>query len=157
MASEERIPMIWRSALLCLVLCWAAAPVAQQVRSDQDTLMKLERDWDNAFHNNNVAFVSSILADEFIATYENGLRADKRKELEEVASFNQQIDASSMDEFTVQIYGDTAVVWLTLHLIGPMQGRQVEVAYRYLDVWVLRGGKWLCVASQSTWVMPPPG
>lgn len=148
--------MPWRLSFVCLLICSTAGIEAQQVRSDQEVLMKLERDWDAAFRNNNVAFVSSILADEFIATYENGSRADKRKELEQVASFNQQIDASSLDEFTIQIYGDTAVVWFTLRLIGPMQGKPVELTYRYLDVWVFRGGKWLCVASQSTKVPKPP-
>ena len=147
--------MAWRSTLLCLVLC-SSVVSAQQVKSDQETLIELERAWDQAFHNNDVKFVASILADEFIGTYENGTRVDKKKELEEVASFNQQIDASSMDEFTVRIFRDTAVVWFTLRLIGPMQGRQVELTYRYMDVWVYREGRWLCVGSQSTRVTKPP-
>jgi ketosteroid isomerase-like protein len=142
--------MAWRVAFVGLLLCCTTGTAAQRVRSDQETLMQLERDWDAAFRTNNTAFVDSILADEFIATYEDGARADKKKELELAASFNQQIDASSLDEFTVQIHRDTAVVWFTLHLIGPMQGKPVELTYRYLDVWVYRDGKWLCVASQST-------
>ena len=146
--------MAWRSTLVCLLLC-SSAVSAQQVKSDQETLIELERAWDQAFHDNNVKFVESILADEFIATYENGTRADKKKELEEVATFNQQIDARSMDDFTVRIFRDTAVVWFTLRLIGPMQGRPVELTYRYMDVWVYRDGRWLCVGSQSTRVTKP--
>jgi ketosteroid isomerase-like protein len=148
--------MIWRCAVVCLVFCCSTAAGAQRVKSDQETLMQLERDWDRAMRTNDVKFVESILADEFIATYDSGARADKKKELEHVANFNQQIDASSVDDFTIQIHGDTAVVWFTLRLIGPMQGKPVELALRYLDVWVLRGGKWLCVASQSTRVAPKP-
>ena len=34
--------------------------------------------------------------------------------------------------------------------VGPVNGKPVEVMYRYMDVWVIRGGSWLCVASQST-------
>jgi ketosteroid isomerase-like protein len=148
--------MIRRCAVVCLVLCCSSAAGAQRVKSDQETLMQLERDWDKAFRNNDVKFVESILAEEFIATYDSGARADKAKELEHVATFNQQIDASSLDEFTIQIHGNTAVVWFTLRLIGPMQGKPVELALRYLDVWVLREGKWLCIASQSTRVSPKP-
>ena len=36
-----------------------------------------------------------------------------------------------VDEFTVKVYGDTAVVWFTQRLIGPSQGRALAVAYRY--------------------------
>jgi ketosteroid isomerase-like protein len=153
---REGVDMSWRSALACLVLCWVAGTSAQRVKSDQETLMQLERQWDQAFRTNDVEFVSSILADDFIATYDSGTRADKKKELEAVRNFNQQIDASSLDEFTIRIYGDTAVVWFTLHHIGPMQGRQVQLTYRYMDVWVYRDGKWLCVGSQSTSLTKPP-
>jgi ketosteroid isomerase-like protein len=136
--------------LAVLVLCSAVGVGAQRVKSDQDTLMQLERDWDAAFHRNDAKFIASILADDFIATYDNGVRADKAMELELAANFNQQIDASSIDEFTIHIYGDVAVVWFTLRLIGPMQGKPVQMTYRYMDVWTYRDGKWLCVASQST-------
>jgi hypothetical protein len=50
----------------------------------------------------------------------------------------------------VKIFGDTAVVWFTQHLVGPSRGRPLAVTFRYVDVFVLRGGRWLCVATQST-------
>jgi len=138
-----------------LAVSGLAAPRAQAVKSDQETLIDLERRWNAAFHNGDVKFIESILDDGFIATYENGDRADKAKELSQAASFNQQIDASALDDFTIKIYGNTAVVLFTLHLLGPVQGKQVEITYRYIDVWVLRDGAWRCVASQSTRLTPP--
>ena len=72
------------------------------------------------------------------------------KELALAAEFNQQVDSSTLDDFTVKVYGDTAVVWFSLHLVGPSQGRRLEVNYRYVDVFVWRGGRWQCVATQST-------
>jgi len=112
--------------------------------------MQLERDWDAAFHRKDAAFIEPILADEFIATYDDGSRADKARELTLAATSNEQIESSALDDFTVKIYGDTAVVWFTLHLVGPSQGRRLELTLRYLDVFVLREGRWQCVASQST-------
>jgi hypothetical protein len=41
-------------------------------------------------------------------------------------------------------------VWFTQILVGPVNGKPTEVRYRYVDVWVNRGGRWLAVASQST-------
>ena len=66
------------------------------------------------------------------------------------AEFDQQIESSMLDEFTVKVFGDTAVVWFTQHLVGQSQGRRLELSFRYVDVFVLRDGRWQCVASQST-------
>ncbi len=132
-----------------------AAPAQAQsnnrrVMSDQETLIKLERDWDFAFHHQDVAFIDSVLAREFIATYAEGQRADRDKELQNARDFNQQIDSSVLDEFNVRVYGDTAVVLFTQKLTGPSKGVPITLTFRYMDVFVLRDGRWQCVTSQST-------
>ena len=146
--------MRMRFALICLMLACSALSEprarAQRGRSDQEILTRLEKDWDEALRRKDVTFIEALLADEFMVTYAEGVRADKAKELTVAAEFNQQIDSSILDEFTVRIYGDTAVVWFTQHLIGPSQGRPLALTFRYMDVWVLRDGRWLCVASQAT-------
>jgi ketosteroid isomerase-like protein len=133
----------------------SAAPV-QRVQSDQEILIQLERDWDTAYHNADAAFIERLLADEFIATYGDGTRGDKAEELSRAASFDQQIDSSTLDDFIIKIYGDTAVVWMTQHLVGPSKGQRLELTFRYVDVFVLRDGRWQCVASQSTKVPATP-
>ena len=55
-----------------------------------------------------------------------------------------------LDEFIVKVFGDTAVVWFTQHLVGPKDGRRLELTFRYLDVFVQRDGRWQCVAEQIT-------
>lgn len=146
---------MWRWIVLVPCALLMAIPAAAQgVKSDQQTLIDLERRWNMAFHSGDVKFIESILDDDFIATYEDGVRADKKTELAQAEAFNQQIDASAMDDFTIRIYGNTAVVWFTLRLLGPMQGKPVELTLRYTDVWVLRDGKWKCVSSHSTRFTP---
>ena len=146
--------MTWRESLFCvLAVAWAVTASGSQarpVRSDQEILIELEQGWNAAFYRKDVRFIEDILAEEFIATYDDGSRGDKTKELTLAAEFNQQIDSSTLDDFTVKIYGDTAVVWFSLHLVGPSQGRRLEMSYRYVDVFVLRAGRWQCVATQST-------
>jgi ketosteroid isomerase-like protein len=143
-----------RRTLFCL-LAFASAAMpsgarSRRARSDQEILIQLERDWDEAFHHRDVAFIENVLADEFVATYGDGTRGDRAKELTLAAAFDQQIESSTLDEFIVKIYGDTAVVWFTQHLVGPSQGRPLELTFRYVDVFVLRAGRWQCVATQST-------
>jgi ketosteroid isomerase-like protein len=136
--------------LLAVLIALASPATAQRVKSDQDVLIELEQKWDAAFRAHDAKVIEPLLADEFIATYDDGTRADKAMELRLAAESDQQIDSSRQDEFIVKIYGNTAVVWFTLHLVGPVQGKPVAISYRYVDVWVNRDGDWKCVASQST-------
>jgi hypothetical protein len=139
--------------MLCIVFASAIVvrPLpAQDVKSDQEVLIELERKWDAAFHSQDAAFIETLLADEFIATYGDGSRGDKTKELALARDFNQQVDSSRLDDFIVKIYRDTAVVWFTQYLVGPVKGQPTEVRYQYMDVWVVRDGRWQAVASQST-------
>ncbi len=141
--------------LQCCVLAaaWAVTAAAAQrspVESDQEVLIKLERGWNEAFYRKDIAFIENILADEFMATYDDGSRGDRSKELALVAEFNQQVESAVQDEFTVKVFRDTAVVWFTLRLVGIKQGERSELTLRYTDVWVIRDGRWQCVSTQST-------
>lgn len=145
-----RIALGFAAALLAAVVTPAIAQTARQVRSDQETLIQLERDWNAAFHRNDVNTIARILADEFVATYADGARGDKAKELKLAAEFNQQIDSSSLDDFMVRIYDNIALVHFTLQLTGPQKGVPLTLTYRYVDVFVFRDGRWQCLSSQST-------
>ena len=120
------------------------------MQSAQQILEQLERDWNEALQRNDVAFVDSVLAPEFVATYDNGARGDRARELQLVKEFNAQVDSWTIGEITVKVFGQTAVVWFTQRMVGPVQGKPTEIVTRYMDVFVNRDGKWLCVGSQST-------
>ena len=153
-SSRSRLRRWVRFATVAVILALCSPGVVRAqsapVRSDQDILIQLEHDWDAAFHRHDAAFIDRILADEFIVTYDNGVRADRKLELELAKSLNENIESSTMDEFIVKEFGNTAVVWFTLHLVGPVNGERVQNDYRFTDVFVLRDGRWQCVSSQST-------
>lgn len=144
------------SVVLALASPGAAGAQSAPVRSDQEILIQLEHDWDAAFHRHDAAFIDRILADEFIVTYDSGVRADRTVELELAKSLNENIESSMLDEFIVKEFGNTAVVWFTLHLVGPIRGQRVQNDYRFTDVFVLRDGRWQCVSSQSTHIDRAP-
>ena len=146
---------IWRVLLALVFLSFAARASAQlDVKSTQEILIELEQNWISALKRNDVKFVDSVLAEEFVATYGDGTRGDRKHELKLVADFNAQVDEWLVGEFTVKVYRDTAVVWFTQRMTGPVQGKPVEIITRYMDVFVMRDGRWQCVGSQSTRVSP---
>lgn len=139
----------WLIALTASVLAQTPA-----VESDQEVLIKLEGRWNAAFYRKDVAFIRRLLADEFVATYDDGSQGDKAKELALAAEFNQAVESAVQEDFTVKVYRDTAVVHFTLRVVGLRQGERAEVRLRYTDVWIMRDGRWQCVSSQSTRVGP---
>ena len=89
--------MNWTRTLVCLIVGFLVAAHtarAQDVKSDQEVLIDLERKWDEAFHSQNAEFIEGVLADEFVATYGDGTRGDKAKELALARQFDQQVDSS---------------------------------------------------------------
>jgi len=68
---RHRFPRLAVGALLLAITMSPAPPATasppQRVRSDQEILIQLERDWDEAFHNRDVAFIDRLLADEFLS------------------------------------------------------------------------------------------
>jgi ketosteroid isomerase-like protein len=138
------------ACVLAIIAMAASAASAQRVKSDQDTLIDLEQRWDEAFHNHDQKFIDTLLAEEFVVTYGDGSRGDRAKELSLALDDRQQVDSSQLDEFIIKVFGNTAVVLFTQHLVGPVKGKPVAIDYRYMDVWVNRDGKWKCVTSQST-------
>src|SRR5262249_22672083 len=136
------------TAALTVFFC-ATLFAAQNDKTDTQSLIQLERSWNEAFYGKDLTFLDSVLADEFIATYEDGSQGDKAKEIALTKEFNQKVDSAEQEDFIVKIYGDTAVVWFTLHLTGPRRGQPVQVDLRYVDVFVWRANRWQCVSSHS--------
>src|SRR3989442_15289890 len=125
--------MRWLRKLLCCILALAGAVTAsasqnKPVKSDQEILIELEQRWNEAFYHKNLSFIQSVLADEFIATYDDGTRGNKAKELELAASFNQHVESSIQDEFTVKVYKDTAVGGFQPRRVGGAQGPEAQGA-----------------------------
>ena len=140
------------------VVLSVTGPVSGQrtpVRSDQEILIELERSWNEAFYKQDLKTIEGLLADEFIATYEDGSRGDRARELALAREFDQQVESAIQDDFIVKVYRDTAVVWFTLRLAGVRQNQRTEITLSYTDVWVIRDGRWQCVSTQSTRVNRP--
>jgi ketosteroid isomerase-like protein len=154
--TERKDTLMTLRHLLCCTLAAAVWPLVSSaaqrapVESDQQILIELERGWNDAFYRKDLEFISNLLADEFVATYDDGSQGDKAKELALATQFNQQVESAVQEDFTVRTYRDTAVVWFTLRVIGVRQGQRAELMLRYTDVWVVRDGRWQCVSSQST-------
>ncbi|MGA9773019.1 MAG: DUF4440 domain-containing protein [Blastocatellia bacterium] len=131
-----------------------ASPSTQAGSVEQD-LLKLEREWLDAYTKRDVAAMERIEADDFTITFSDGTVMTKA---DEIARLKNPAPAGAPPIFMtadtkVRIYGDTAV--LTGKVIqrgtyrdGPQKGQDYNLQHRYTDVYVKRNGRWQVVASQ---------
>jgi ketosteroid isomerase-like protein len=139
-------------------ICSVVAAQATKNRSDsrkaqrghiEQELIELEKRWNDAYRRKDVAMLNSILADDIVIIYGDGTRATKSQDIASIG-VEEQIESSTLDDFQVQVYGDTAVVMSRLTSSGVRHGKKFTAQFRYVDIYRKRGGRWQCVVTQNT-------
>jgi ketosteroid isomerase-like protein len=126
--------------------------------SDEDTaedteagvLIRLAQDWAAAIVSDDADRIAAFMADEWVIVSESGI-ASKEQFLSLVSSGD--LSHSAMDlagEPRVRVHGDTA--WLTVRMTNTAHygGKRYDANEWTTDVFVRRGGRWLCVLSHIT-------
>ncbi|MBA3442416.1 MAG: DUF4440 domain-containing protein [Pyrinomonadaceae bacterium] len=122
---------------------------AQQSEVEQE-LLKLEREWLDAYVRRDAAAMDRIVADDFTITYPNGAVITKAQTM---ADLKQPGPADPSLTFTtedtkVRLYADTAVLTGRVIERRRRDNREVTTPSRYTDTYVRRKGRWQVVASQ---------
>jgi len=140
------------------VLAFAVAVQAQtpaQTKSGgvEQELIKLENEWAEAWVKHDVAFFERIEADDYTWTSPSGEVWTKARDIafvKSVRSGKDVIMSQVIAEMKVRVYGDTAVV-IGRDIVKEInEGRDVSHQERWTDTWIKRGGRWQCVAGQSS-------
>jgi len=64
----------------------------------------------------------------------------------------------AIDEVSVNVYGTTAVSFVSQEERSKYDGQDTSGHYHYTDVWVKKDGRWQAVASHGTrYDQPAPG
>lgn len=135
--------------LLLLLACGASfgqakgrRPVQNKPRTPgtaevEAELKKLEREWFDAVVKNDRATLDRIFADDFLALSPDGSFIPKKEMADLLTSGRLKIDEIRLDEFKLQLYGNTAVV----------TGRATYVINQrplgqdgHVEIWVRRAG-----------------
>jgi len=143
---------IFSSVLLLTVLAasgaWAQTPPA----APEQALITIENEWSQASMKRDAAALDRFYADEYIFTNEDGVASNKTKEIADIKSGTFRLTAFKFSNLKVHIYGDVAVVTGQNTIKGTWEdiNKDISGPYRFTDVFVKRGGRWQCVASQSS-------
>ena len=118
--------------------------------SDKDALIEVEHAWGNALLKKDVAGFSRCLADEWVLITSDGSRVTKAVALADLKSGALKIDSFRLDDVTVRLYGNTAVVRGLITEKSKLRDKDTSGKSRFTDVFVKRDGRWQAVASHES-------
>jgi ketosteroid isomerase-like protein len=143
---------LWRQISVVLLLSCAA--VAQE-KSEAATVRALELKWTESYKQRNIDILSSLLADEFTITVEDGSVYSKTGYISHTADSKVKVDVAEMTDLKVRVHGDVAVVTGAYHEHGKSEGKPYDYRDRLTDVWIKTGGKWQVIASHYSVPVKP--
>jgi ketosteroid isomerase-like protein len=133
-----------------LVLCLLAASAARlpaQEKSEAATIRALEMKWTESYKERSIDILSSLLAEDFVITIEDGSIYSKAGYISHSADPSTRVQVAELSDLKIRMHGDTAIVTGAYHEKGESNGKPYEYHDRLTDVWMKVGGKWQVVAS----------
>ncbi|HUA16207.1 MAG TPA: nuclear transport factor 2 family protein [Verrucomicrobiae bacterium] len=131
--------------IVCLLLL--SAHLNAQDRSDAATVRALELRWTESYKQRSIDILSSLLADDFVITIEDGSVYSKTGYITHSADASVHVEVAELSDLKVRVHGDTAIVTGAYHEVGESKGKRYEYRDRLTDVWMKAGGRWQVVAS----------
>ncbi len=136
-----------RGVLILGLLAAAAVSPAAQEKSDAATIRALELKWTESYKERSIDILSSLLAEDFVITIEDGSVYSKAGYISHSADSAVHVEVAELSDLKVRMHGDTAIVTGAYHEQGESNGKRYEYRDRLTDVWMRTGGKWQVVAS----------
>ena len=112
--------------------------VAAQTANVEQTLLQLERDWEQANVKNDTAALERILAPEFVSTDSDGRLTTRAEGFARRKSGEVKFTAFTQDDYKMQVIGDTAIVTGRSTIKGIRDGKDLSGQERWTDVFVRR-------------------
>lgn len=137
----------WLFACMTCMVAFTTLSAAQQKGAEGATILGLERKWTDAYKQRDITILSSLLAEDFVITVEDGSTYGKEGYITHTADSSVHVEVAEQTDFRVRMHGNAAVVTGAYHERGQSKGRAYEYRDRLTDVWMKINGRWQVIAS----------
>jgi len=144
---HKRMHVPFRSTVISVLIAASAISAVCQEKSDAATVRSLELKWTESYKQRNIDILSSLLADDFVITVEDGSVYSKAGYISHTADSKVRVQVAQLSDLKVRVHGDVAVVTGSYHEKGESDSKPYEYHDRLTDVWVKVAGKWQVIAS----------
>jgi ketosteroid isomerase-like protein len=144
----------WVRFLLLSLILTPVSLLAQE-KADAATIRALEMKWTESYKQHSIDILSSLLAEDFTITIEDGSVYSKAGYISHSADSKVHVQIAELSDLKVRFHGDTAIVTGAYHEKGESEGKTYEYHDRLTDVWMKAGGKWQVIASHYSVPVKP--
>jgi ketosteroid isomerase-like protein len=140
-------------AFLAAAALFAGCAVPSGAAGPTDDVAALTRQadaWDQAIVRKDAAAIAANMADDFRQIGGSGEIETKASFVADLVDPALRIDPYTVEDFDVRLDGDVALLSGRTRMTGSYQGKPFASHYRYIDVYVRRGGAWKIVSVQIT-------
>jgi len=130
-----------------LLVCLTIRLAAQEPAGAASQVRKLEEKWTAAYKQRQINILSSLLAEDFLITVEDGNTYSKAGYITHSADTTVRVEVAELSDLRVRVRGNLAVVTGAYHERGTSNGKPYEYHDRLTDVWVKVGNAWQVIAS----------
>jgi ketosteroid isomerase-like protein len=141
---------------LLAFVCAAGSFVAAQDDTNpgvQSKIIALEKAWNQAYKLGDTRALDGILDDKIVLINDDGTVQTKAEFLAGVKPAKSQEQQVAPESINVHVFGTTAVATGVFRARGVEAGKPYVRRERFVDTWVYKDGKWVCVATNATPVL----
>ena len=141
------------AVVAAVLLATTLSPAQESTESVSSKIIALEKAWNQAYKLGDTHALDSILDDQVVLINDDGSLQSKREFLQSVKATNSQEQQVSPESMNVHVFGATAIATGVFRAKGVEGGKPYVRRERFVDTWILKSGKWVCVATNATPVL----
>lgn len=143
-----------QTGLLMAFVCVASLLVMGQDDSGvQSKVIALEKAWNQAYKAGDTKALDGILDDQIVLINDDGSVQTKAEFLKTVKKSDSQEQQVAPESMSVHVFGNAAIATGVFRAKGVEAGKPYVRRERFVDTWVYKGGRWVCVATNATPVL----
>jgi ketosteroid isomerase-like protein len=119
-------------------------------------IQALELAWNHALEGKDSKALDMLLGNSMVSVDIDGSVMNKSEFLASIKAPDYQPSQAVIEQSTVQMYGDAAVVVGVFRVKGMEKGKTYVHRERFVDTWIKTNETWQCVATTGTLITTKP-
>jgi ketosteroid isomerase-like protein len=138
------------AAVLLIVNVALYARGQKGANDEAGRIQALELAWNHALESKDSKALDMLLGNNMVSVDIDGSVSNKSEFLASIKAPDYQPSQAVIEQSTVQMYGDAAVVVGVFRVKGIEKGKAYVHRERFVDTWIKTNGAWQCVATTGT-------
>lgn len=144
------------SILGFFAIAWRTARSAAPPENAKDEVLKVDEERNQALQKGDAATLERIYSDDLVYANASGALLTKAQHLAELKARTLNFRSFKHEDVQVTVHGDTGVVTGISKSVVEYQGSVSKNNRRFMNVFVKKDGRWLCVAHIETNIPEKP-